>query len=308
MALKFKKKIILAKIETTYGTDAVPTGAANAILALNVNITPLEAVTEERELVGFGANEKIHVGATVLVEFDVELAGSGVVDTPAAYGPLIRACAMSETVNAATSVAYDQVSANEEAVTAYFHLHGQKHAILGVRGSWGIRVTSPGQAFIHFKLVGLWADPASVVDPTPDYTAFKKPVAVNNANTTFSLHGYAARLVELTLDQNNETPYRNLVGVEEIAVADRAWSGSVTIEAPALSAKNFFTTVKNDTIAALQLVHGKTAGNIIQIDAARAQLDSPQYGDADGLTTLQMGITLLPSAPFADDEIKLTTK
>ena len=308
MALKFAKKLILAKIESTYGTDAVPTGAANAILARNVSFTPLEAVTEERELVGMGAKEKLHVGQTVLIEFEVEMAGSGVVDTPAAYAPLLRACATDQTVNTGTSVAHKPVSDNEESDTLYFHLHGQKHAMLGVRGTWGFAIKSPGQALLKFKLVGLWADPASVSDPTPDFSAFKKPVAVNNSNTTFSLHGYAARLVELTLDQNLETPYRNLVGVEEVAAADRAWSGSVTIEAPAVSAKNFFTTVKNDTLGALQVVHGKTAGNIVQIDAARTQLDTPQYGEVDGLTTLQMGITVLPSAPFVDDEITMTTK
>ena len=42
--LSARKKLILLKTETTYGTDASP-GATNAMLASNVSITPLEAET-----------------------------------------------------------------------------------------------------------------------------------------------------------------------------------------------------------------------------------------------------------------------
>ena len=44
MATRYiRQTVILAKIETVSGTDAVPTGAANALLISNMNITPLEA-------------------------------------------------------------------------------------------------------------------------------------------------------------------------------------------------------------------------------------------------------------------------
>lgn len=36
MPLKWNRKVLLAKIETVYGTHAAPTGAANAVLATSV--------------------------------------------------------------------------------------------------------------------------------------------------------------------------------------------------------------------------------------------------------------------------------
>ena len=44
----WEKKAILAKAETTVGTDAVPTGAANWMEARNVSLTPYDAETAER--------------------------------------------------------------------------------------------------------------------------------------------------------------------------------------------------------------------------------------------------------------------
>jgi hypothetical protein len=41
MPLLTRKRLIVAKIESTYGTDPTPTGA-NAILVRNLEITPLE--------------------------------------------------------------------------------------------------------------------------------------------------------------------------------------------------------------------------------------------------------------------------
>jgi hypothetical protein len=44
-----KNTLITAKIETTPGTDAVPTGAANALLVSEMSITPLDAQNIDRQ-------------------------------------------------------------------------------------------------------------------------------------------------------------------------------------------------------------------------------------------------------------------
>ena len=67
---------------------------------------------------------------------------------------------------------------------------------------------------------------------------------------------------------------------------DRQTVGSVVIEAPAIGTKDFFTLVDNETLVALQLVHGTVAGNIVQIDAPKVQLKNPTYSDSDGIAML----------------------
>lgn len=98
-----RKRSILAKIEGTYGTDPVPTGAANAILVRNLNINPLAATVVGRALIRPFLGEVDHLNANthVGIDMEVEVTGAGTAGTAPAYGPLLRACGLSETILAA---------------------------------------------------------------------------------------------------------------------------------------------------------------------------------------------------------------
>jgi hypothetical protein len=100
MSLLFRKRAILAKIETTYGVDPVPTGGANAILMSNITVSPMEMNLAQRNNIKayLGNNPSVLAAIYAKVSFDVEVAGSGVAGTAPGYGPLLRACAMSETL------------------------------------------------------------------------------------------------------------------------------------------------------------------------------------------------------------------
>ncbi len=309
-ALKFPKKILLAKIEPIYAVDAVPTGIANAIQTKDLTIRPMEGDTVNRNVdrPTLGNDLAIHVGTHVVCEFSVEFAGAGAVDTPPAYGPLLRMCGQAETITATVDVQYELVSSNEEAGTLHIHFDGQQHALVGARGDVSIGIDPKGIPYYKFVITGLWVDPATVADPVPDFSGFKIPLAVTNTNTpTFTLHGQSFNLLGLNIKQNNKVVYRNVVGEESVQIVDRAPAGNVTIEAPVLSTFNPFTTAKANTLGALQLVHGAVAGNIIQIDALRVQLLNPQYGDSDGIRTVQMDLAFIPSSA-GDDDFKITTR
>ncbi|MBU1692298.1 MAG: hypothetical protein KJ958_05525 [Gammaproteobacteria bacterium] len=98
-----RKRTILGKIETTYGQDPTPSGASNAILVSNINPTPQETEMADRNLIRphLGSSEQLPVAIHSMVEFDVEVAGSGTAGVAPAYGPLLRACAFAETILAA---------------------------------------------------------------------------------------------------------------------------------------------------------------------------------------------------------------
>ena len=103
MPLLFRKKILLAKVETTYGVDPTPTGAANAISAKNINITPIDSDKAKRDLFTgwLGNTQELQGGFRVAIDFEVEMAGSGTVGTAPGWGPLMRACGHAETLVAA---------------------------------------------------------------------------------------------------------------------------------------------------------------------------------------------------------------
>lgn len=302
-----RKTALLAKIETIYGTDAVPTGAANALVIRNATLTPLDADMVDRALVRpyFGSSPKLAVAARVQLDFEVELAGSGAAGTVPAWGALLRGCAFSETISAGVSVAYAPVSAAIESLTIYTFIDGIKHGLTGARGTVDLDVTAKGIPVLKFKFTGLYVAPADVANPTLTTTAWQTPLPVNNANTSgFSLHGYAGILQALTMSIANKVAYRNLVGEESVQITDRAPTGSCTITAVPIGTKDFFTLAKNATLGALAITHGTVAGNKVTIAAPQVQVVKPTYGDQDGIRMLQMGLELVPSA--GNDEITIT--
>lgn len=95
-----RKGSVLAKIESTYGTDSVPAGSANAILVRNINLSPIAAETVGRDVIRpyLGESDQLLANTRVELSFKVEVAGAGTAGTAPGYGPLLRACAMAETL------------------------------------------------------------------------------------------------------------------------------------------------------------------------------------------------------------------
>jgi hypothetical protein len=98
MPLFSRRRTLLAKIEGTYGVDPVPTGGANAILIVDPQVTPQEAQLVDRDVVRdyLGNVEQLPAAINAAVSFGVEVAGAGTAGTVPPYGPLLRACGMSE--------------------------------------------------------------------------------------------------------------------------------------------------------------------------------------------------------------------
>jgi len=102
--LRLQITSLLAKIESTYGTDPAPTGAANAILLTGKPaLTPIEAVNVQRGIIRpyFGNADVLPSSIYAKLDFEVEIAGSGTAGVAPAWGPLMRACGLSETITAA---------------------------------------------------------------------------------------------------------------------------------------------------------------------------------------------------------------
>lgn len=98
MALLSRKRLILAKIESTYGTDSSPAGT-DAVLVRNLEITPIESETVSRDLIRpyLGNSDQILANTRVSVTFEAELAGSGSAGTASKVDALLRACGMAAT-------------------------------------------------------------------------------------------------------------------------------------------------------------------------------------------------------------------
>jgi hypothetical protein len=310
MAKVTRKRTILAKIESTYGTDPVPTGSANAILLRNLTVTPQENETVARDLVRtyLGNSPNLPVAINAAIEFEVELAGAGALGTVPAYGPLLRACAMSQTVNAGVSVVYQPVTDNIESVTIYLNADGKLHKLLGARGSVSLEIKAKTIPVMKFKFKGVYVPVTDTAPPTPVFTAWQQPKPVNGVFTgSLSIHGFTtAVMAELTLDLANNVVFRSLVGAESVLITDRKPAGQLMIESTSIAEKDWFDIARNATTGALSIVQGNTAGNRVQIDAPAVQILPPSYQDSDGVEMLSMGLIVSPNA--GNDELVITVR
>lgn len=305
MSLRLKKTQIFAALEVTYATAVALTGA-DAILTKGAKITPLAGSTVQRELDGgtFGNDGALHVGTHVQLEFDVELAGSGTEGTAPKWGRLMLACQMAQTIVAATSVEYTPASSGTDSLTMYFQLDGQRHAMRGARGTWSLKLDSQGIPYIHFVFTGLYVTPVSIADLVRDVSAFRVPRPVTFANTpSFSLHGITAPYKSFSYDHKNQVEYFDNPGEEMVEIVDRKPDGQISLKAPAISVKDYFSTARADTIGALTMVHGTAAGNICTFSADRVQILEPKYGEDKGRAMIDANLSFIRDV--GDDEISL---
>lgn len=265
----FRNRAILAKMETTYGVDAVPTGAANAMQMTNVVFNPSVGEEVSRDLVVpyMGHQGVMLVGSYATLAGEVEIAGAGAAGVAPPYGPLLRASAMAEVVTEDTDVTYTPVSSAQEAASIYFNSDGVNHVLLGARGTFTLNLTPRQIPRFAFTLTGLLGTVVDTALPTIDLDAFIKPVPVNKANTTFSLHGLAGACEGVTMDLGNQIEPRFLIGHESIQHVDRQMTGTAIMEAVALAAKDWFEISRTHATGALAAVHGIAAGNIVEFAA-----------------------------------------
>lgn len=278
MSIRFDTKILLLKLETTEGTDAAPTGAANAFVATDVVLTPMEGQDVSRNLDRpfLGGQPTIPVDLHSKLSFKVELEPSGVVATAPGWAPAVRAAAAAQTINAGVSVVYNPVSSGEEAVTIHLWIGGTRYVLLGTKMNIKVQIAASGIPYLECEATGFWTLPTDVARPVPVLSAFKDPKVATKANTpTFTVNGVALVLRSFTLNFGNQLTPAFLIGHERIDLSQKAESVEFQVRVKTMTDFNPYALAIAGTPVALQLIHGTTAGRKVQIDVPRLQLQRP---------------------------------
>ena len=307
MALLTRKRVILIETESSYGTDPTP-AATDVVLVTDLSITPQSSDVVNRDVVRpyLGSSEQLLANTRVECTFSVELAGSGTAGTAPRYGSALKATGLSETVASGTSVTYAPVSSSFSSVTIHYNIDGVRHKVTGCRGTFTITAEVGSIPTIDFTFTGIYNAPTDTALPTVTYGNQATPLIFKNGNTTgFQLLSYAGALQSLTMDLGVSTVYRELVGgTKEVIITDRASNGSVSIEAPTIAQKDYFTAALTDSsLGNLQFLHGTTAGNKVQLTSTKVDIGDVNYGEMDGVAMLEIPYTLVPSA--ANNEFSL---
>lgn len=304
MALLSRKRLILVKTESTYGTDSSPVGT-DALLVRNLDLTPLSGELVSRDLVRpyYGNFDQLIARTSVAVSFEVELAGSGTAGTAPKFGAILKACGMSETVVASTSVSYAPVSSSFSSATIYFNVDGVLHKLTGCRGDMTMSCAVGAIPTLKFTMTGVYNSPTDTAAPSVTYAAQAAPLIFRQGNTSaFSFFSYSGVLQSVEFNLANSLVYRELVGgTKEALLVDRKPAGTVMIEATTIAAKDWFTAALGTAYGSLSFLHGTTAGNKVTFTAGQADITNPTYQDQDSVQMLSIPYVAVPTTAGNDE-------
>lgn len=303
----WRDKRFLFALESTYGSDPGPTGAANAVLAMDVTWKPMEGQDQERDLEqpGMSANGTIPTDLHATLSFTVDLSASGVAGTAPAWGALLRACGVAETITAATSVAYTPISESLESGTFHLVIGKTRYVMTGARGKATFDLSAQATPKIKFEFTGLFTVPTEVAAPSVTLTSWKEPKIVSAQNTpVFTIDGTSFVMKSAMLALGNKVEPRFLVGANRVLITDKSESFETTVEAQPLTAFDPFTMALNRDLVAVALVHGTVGGSIATLDLATAQMQRPSISQSQNIK--EWPLRLIPRAATQNDQWSLT--
>lgn len=319
---KVRNTAILAKIETTYGVDSIPTGAANALLISNQQVTPLEATLVDRALVRpfLGGSEQIPGTRYKRVQFDVEAVGSGAAGTAPAWGVLLRGAGMAETVIAATRVDYLPITNAMESASIYYHDDGVLHKLLGARGTFALNLKQGELPKLSFNFMGIDGGDSAIANPSVTLTNFLTPQAIVDANTGDVILGgtcsptgapaisggtaYPSLGIE-NLDLAHAVNFQALLGGESVEITDRQSAAKLMLDLTAAQEVAFAADVRDAVVRSVGLQHGTVVGRKLLVFAPAAQLTNWQKGELNGKRLVSYDLRVNPLA--GNDDLRIVT-
>jgi hypothetical protein len=305
-------KVILMKLETTEGTDAAPVVTANALRVLNYQPQFMDADQKTRpiEKAFFGADPVAMAAFKRGATFDMEMHGAGTATGLPAWATMLQLAGFGAPVVGASSVVISPITAGIKSGTHYAWLDDLLLIASGGRASVSFKIEDDEIPIFSFNYLGRppTALATQSVPGTPTITGYVDPVLSTSENTTFSLGGFSPGLRRLEMAINGDLQFRSLIGPQDrVNFRNRAPSGTVLMEIPDLTAKDYFANIRPGTTMPAQIVQGSAVGNIVQIDMPKLQISgNVEFSEEQGKLMGSFPVTALANA--GNDEIVFTTK
>lgn len=304
MTLRTQRAVIAAKVETVEGT-AETLLAAQGILALSGQYQRnTDMLARDPMRPTFSQMTSVPGKRTATINTQVEMRGSGTAGTAPDWGPLLRACGFSETVVAVTSVTYAPISTGDVSATVAHYQDGIRHLIAGARGTMSFGGAVGEICVMNFNMLGIEDTVTDQAILAPTYTN-TVPRALKTM--TFSVHGTtvfgSSFSIDLGITTTPRVDFSKASGHASVFLGNRTPVCNFVVEKPLVATKDWYGLWDSATEAAISLVLGSVAGNIITIAAPKFQITNITEQDDGGIAKLSIDGKLNLSA--GDDELTI---
>jgi len=321
----FRNRVLLAKMQPDPAVDPTP-AASDAIRTQNLNWTPYagDRIDLEEDRLSLGAFQSINVSPQIGMSCEAYFTGSGGAgDTVTGFGPLLRACGLSQTVDATVgseNVLYQPVSDSFEEVALYFVREvggaGVLHKALNCKGNVQIALSAGALPLFTFdNFIGKYVKPSAPSDITAAPANFGSVLAVTKANTpTFTIDAkgtpFNPCINSFTFTLGNTVAWKDEPNCIGSIIEDRRSSGNIVFKAPTFAAKDVWAFIEAHagiTLTDLSIVHGTVAGNIVELTIPAVQFTNITEQNVRGELYYSVDYVALPTSS-GDDEISIITR
>lgn len=291
---------LLAKEESTYGTDPTPTVGDDGVRISDRvwnQLTPEYAFPNRRDDVASGSlipvRPAARTGRIVTLEFGVEAKGAGSAyssSTPVRpeMDPLFIACARSRTHDdtvSAEKVDYDPADTGHGSATIWAYAGGKLFKVVGCRGNCVLEVNGGQIPIFRFTMQGmLLVDPTEVALPAITYDAQVPPAAVS-VSLSIGTGPWSPRFTSFRYDFGNQVQRLDsgnaADGVDGFHISRIEPTIQLSAEADALSDYDPYTTSQDVTAGEdVDLTLGDTQYNRVKLDVnTGAWLETPAHAE-----------------------------
>lgn len=305
--LLIRRKVLLFKVESTYGTDPTPAASTDAVLCEGLTWANDGLKMIERPAVrpSLGTLRQVYGGRMVSITFTAEVKGSGAAGTAPELGQLFRACGLGETVVGATSVTYAPVSTGLESGTAWVYEDGKQIKVTGCRGNVSFECAAGDVVRASFTLKGHVGAQTDVTLATP---TFDSTVPESFIGGGFTIDGFAAVIGVLSFDLANNVVAPESVngadGYDEVTITGRDINGSINPLDELVATEDFIGNFTSGKVMALTSgAIAATSGNILTISMPAVSYRDASPEDRDGVAGMALPFGSAEST--TDDDVSI---
>jgi hypothetical protein len=302
MTVTIYQRLLLAKIETTIGTDAAPVPASDAIrfksckFGLTPDIVQNPAVKQTMGPLPHLIGGKSSMG----LEIEVALKSSGAAGTVSEVGKLLNVCGLLQTIVAATSVAYDPLSNvdSHKTGTFYWYEDGLLWKFIAAIGKHTFDAKIGEAGGFKFSISAPYLAPTAIACPTGAVYQASNPIVMSSADIFND--GAVIKVGAFSLDDGNEVTQHYVTGLNDFDITNRTPKMKLTKDS--VSTISEWTSLMSIGNVALSATFGSVAGSRLIVTAPVGRRDGLNLGQRVDRNTLEMSYGLYESA--GDDQFK----
>jgi len=293
-------RVLLAKLETTKGTDAVPVVGTDAVrvrsFKVKKNTTAIDRKVVKQTM---GALAHLIGKETVSIEIVAEIRGSGAAGTAPEVSPLLQACRLAETVVASTSVGYKPSTSTEKSASIYAYIDGLLWKLIGAVGTAKVDSSMDAVSIVTFSMQAAYAVPTVVAAPAGSVFDSTQPIVMSSA--TVVNDGAVIKVGKFGMDFGNDVQNHYITGENSFVVANR--NPTLTLSKDSINTAAEWTALSAGTNTTFSAALGSVAGNICTITAPVMRKKDIAYAERAERDLVELTYGLYESA--SDDQFQI---